>query len=49
MVVHAGRFKWHYTVDETIHLISGEVFVTDENDKCAASVRATWCSFPPAP
>jgi uncharacterized cupin superfamily protein len=29
----AGRFKWHYTVDETVHLISGEVFVTDENDK----------------
>ncbi|HUC48890.1 MAG TPA: cupin domain-containing protein [Xanthobacteraceae bacterium] len=28
----AGRFKWYYTVDETIHLISGEVFVTDEND-----------------
>jgi uncharacterized protein len=28
----AGRFKWHYTVDETIHLISGEVFVTDEKD-----------------
>lgn len=28
----AGRFKWHYTVDETVHLISGEVFVTDEND-----------------
>ncbi len=28
----AGRFRWHYTVDETIHLISGEVFVTDEND-----------------
>ena len=28
----AGRFKWHYAVDETIHLISGEVFVTDEND-----------------
>ena len=27
----AGRFKWNYTVDETIHLISGEVFVTDEN------------------
>jgi uncharacterized protein len=27
----AGRFKWHYAVDETIHLISGEVFVTDEN------------------
>jgi uncharacterized cupin superfamily protein len=27
----AGRFKWKYIVDETIHLISGEVFVTDEN------------------
>ena len=26
----AGRFNWHYTVDETLHLISGEVFVTDE-------------------
>jgi uncharacterized protein len=26
----AGRFKWNYTVDETIHVISGEVFVTDE-------------------
>jgi hypothetical protein len=29
----AGRFTWHYTVDETIHIISGEVFVTDENGK----------------
>ena len=26
----AGRFKWNYPVDETIHVISGEVFVTDE-------------------
>jgi len=26
----AGRFHWHYTVDETLHIISGEVFVTDE-------------------
>jgi uncharacterized protein len=26
----AGRFHWHYTVDEIIHIISGEVFVTDE-------------------
>lgn len=26
-----GRFNWHYTVDETVHLISGEVFITDEN------------------
>ena len=29
----AGRFKWHYNVDETLHIISGEVFVTDENDQ----------------
>lgn len=26
----AGSFKWHYAVDETLHIISGEVFVTDE-------------------
>ena len=26
----AGRFKWNYPVDETIHVISGEVFLTDE-------------------
>jgi uncharacterized protein len=26
----AGRFHWHYAVDETLHIISGEVFVTDE-------------------
>jgi uncharacterized cupin superfamily protein len=26
----SGRFNWHYTVDETVHIISGEVFVTDE-------------------
>lgn len=25
-----GRFHWHYHVDETIHFISGEVLVTDE-------------------
>ncbi|MGA2893568.1 MAG: cupin domain-containing protein [Xanthobacteraceae bacterium] len=26
-----GRFNWHYAVDETLHIISGEVFVTDED------------------
>lgn len=26
-----GRFRWHYIVDETLHIISGEVFVTDES------------------
>jgi uncharacterized protein len=27
----AGRFNWHYAVDETLHIISGEVFVSDDN------------------
>jgi uncharacterized protein len=26
----AGRFHWYYKVDEVVHIISGEVFVTDE-------------------
>jgi uncharacterized protein len=26
----AGRFNWHYGVDEMVHVISGEVFVTDD-------------------
>jgi uncharacterized protein len=25
-----GRFHWHYNVDETLHVISGEIYVTDE-------------------
>ncbi len=29
-----GRFHWHYHVDETLHIISGEVFVTDEKGEC---------------
>ncbi len=28
----AGRFLWRYQVDEVLHIISGEAFVTDEND-----------------
>jgi uncharacterized protein len=24
-----GRFNWYYRVDETLHIISGEVFITD--------------------
>ena len=26
----AGRFNWYYSVEETLHIIAGEVFVTDE-------------------
>jgi uncharacterized protein len=27
----AGRFHWHYSVDETVHVISGEVFITNDD------------------
>ena len=26
----AGRFTWNYVIDETLHVISGEAYVTDE-------------------
>jgi uncharacterized protein len=26
----AGRFNWYYLVEETLHIIAGEVFVTNE-------------------
>ncbi|HLH87429.1 MAG TPA: cupin domain-containing protein [Xanthobacteraceae bacterium] len=29
----AGRFTWQYSVDETVHIIEGEVYVTDENGR----------------
>src|ERR1700744_5343897 len=25
----AGKFNWHYTIDETVHIIDGGVIVTD--------------------
>jgi uncharacterized cupin superfamily protein len=27
----AGRFRWHYTSDEVIHVIEGEANITDQN------------------
>jgi uncharacterized cupin superfamily protein len=44
----AGRFKWHYTVDETIHIISGEVYVTDEKDNVRRIGRGDMAFFPAA-
>jgi uncharacterized cupin superfamily protein len=49
----AGRFNWHYMVDETVHIISGEVFITnDKGEECRlgpgdmaffpAGSRSTW-------
>jgi uncharacterized protein len=29
----AGRFNWHYSEDETVVIISGEVFITIEKDQ----------------
>jgi hypothetical protein len=28
-----GKFHWHYTVDETLYILEGEVFVTDHKDE----------------
>jgi uncharacterized cupin superfamily protein len=25
-----GKFRWHYDVDETVHILSGEVFIVDD-------------------
>jgi uncharacterized cupin superfamily protein len=49
----AGRFNWHYTVDETVHNISGEVYITNERSEVCrlgpgdmaffpAGSRSTW-------
>jgi uncharacterized cupin superfamily protein len=37
----AGRFRWCYAVDETVHIISGEVFVTDGSG-ATRRLGATW-------
>jgi uncharacterized protein len=28
-----GKFRWQYTVDETLYILEGEVFVTNERDE----------------
>jgi uncharacterized protein len=28
-----GKFHWHYNVDETLYILEGEVFVTNEKDE----------------
>jgi uncharacterized protein len=44
----AGRFNWHYAVDETLHIISGEVFVTDENGAIRRLLPGDMAFFPAA-
>lgn len=28
-----GKFRWHFNIDETVSIIDGEVFVTDEKNE----------------
>ena len=35
----AGRFNWHYSEDETVVVISGEVFITGEKGERKAACR----------
>ncbi len=42
----AGRFRWHYRVDETLHIISGEVFVTNESGEARRLGPGDMAFFP---
>ncbi|HUD86687.1 MAG TPA: cupin domain-containing protein [Xanthobacteraceae bacterium] len=42
----AGRFNWRYAVDETLHIISGEVFVTNEKDEVRRLAPGDMVFFP---
>jgi uncharacterized protein len=42
----AGRFNWHYSVDETLHIIAGEVFVTDEKGQTHRLAAGDMVFFP---
>jgi uncharacterized protein len=42
----AGRFHWHYAVDETLHIISGGVIVTDENGQARRLEPGDMAFFP---
>jgi uncharacterized cupin superfamily protein len=41
-----GRFNWHYAVDEILHIISGEVFVADENGESRRLGSGDMAFFP---
>jgi uncharacterized protein len=41
-----GRFNWHYAVDETLHIISGEVFMTDEKGEVRRAGPGDMVFFP---
>jgi uncharacterized protein len=42
----AGRFNWHYTVDETLYVMSGEVLVTNEKGEVRRLGPGDMAHFP---
>jgi uncharacterized protein len=42
----AGRFNWHYSVDETLYVTAGEVHVTDEKGQVRRLVVGDMAYFP---
>jgi hypothetical protein len=42
----AGRFYWHYAVDETLYIVSGEVLVTDETGETRRLTAGDVVYFP---
>jgi uncharacterized protein len=42
----AGRFHWHYAVDETLYITGGEVHVTDEKGEVRRLVAGDLAYFP---
>lgn len=44
----AGKFRWHYLVDETILILEGEAHITDENGTHYHALPGTTLTFPDA-
>ena len=41
-----GRFNWHYTVDETLYILAGEVAITDEEGQTRRVTAGDVVFFP---
>jgi len=41
-----GRFRWHYAFDETILILEGEAFITDDNGASYHATPGTTLFFP---
>lgn len=42
----AGKFHWHYFVDESILILEGEAFITDDSGVMYHAIPGTTLSFP---